>query len=86
MSLSLAACAGRSTRPAVEYEPAPLDLPDAALVAPCDTSERPVAVNGDLAEELNHTRAQRDECAGRMDGVRQWRSDAIRRAEDLPKR
>jgi hypothetical protein len=76
----------RSTRPATEYKRAPADVPDAALVGPCDTSEQSVKVNGDLTDELTRTRAQRDECAGRMDGVRQWRGDAIKRAEGaLPK-
>lgn len=76
----------RSTRPAVEYQRPPADVPDAALVAACDTSERPVAVNGDLTDELTRTRSQRDECAGQMDGVREWRTNALKRAaEPLPK-
>jgi hypothetical protein len=66
------------------FERPPADVPDASLVAPCDTSEDDPATNGDLANELNRTRRQRDDCAGRMDGVRQWRSDAIKRAEAKP--
>lgn len=78
ISLSLAACAGRSN--GIEYADRPADVPEASLVAPCDTTEGDPATNGDLANELNRTRRQRDDCAGRMDGVRQWRSDAIKRA------
>lgn len=36
-----------------------------------------------MADELARNRGQRNDCAARMDGVRQWRSDAIRRAEEL---
>jgi hypothetical protein len=51
-------------------------------VGPCDRNESGVAVNGDLVEELAKTRRQRNDCADRMDGVRQWRGDAIKRADD----
>lgn len=81
--LSLTACAGRLPAP-TEYKRPPADVPDASLVAPCDTSEQDIPTNGDMANELNRTRRQRDDCAGRMDGVRQWRSDAIKRAETAP--
>jgi hypothetical protein len=57
-------------------------VPDAALVAPCDTSNNPTATNGDLADELARNRGQRDDCAARMSGVAQWRADAIRRAAE----
>lgn len=79
MSLSLAACATPST-PAVEYRYV-LDLPDEALVAPCDTTEQPVEVNGDMLSELARTRTQRDNCAGQVAGTAQWRRDAIKRNE-----
>jgi hypothetical protein len=36
--------------------------------------EQPVPTNGALADELARNRGQRDDCAARMDGVRQWRS------------
>jgi hypothetical protein len=39
-----------------------------------------------MADELSRNRGQRNECAVRMDGVRQWRSDAIKRASDPPKK
>jgi hypothetical protein len=54
-------------------------------VAPCDRANGDVAVNGDLVEELAKTRRQRDDCGDRMDGVRQWRGDAIKRADDANK-
>ena len=75
----LAAC-GTHYEP-VKSIPRPADVPDAALVAPCDTSERDPATNGDLADELALTRHQRDDCAAKVDGTAQWRQDAIRRAE-----
>lgn len=55
------------------------DLPDAALVAACDTSDRPTATNGDLADELSRTRQQRNGCAAQVDGVRTWREQAAER-------
>lgn len=67
-------------RPAVEFHRPPADVPDAALVVPCDRSEQPIATNGQMAEELNRTRRQRNDCADRMDGVRQHRTDELRRA------
>jgi hypothetical protein len=61
-------------------------LPDAALVVPCDTSERDPATNGALSDELARTRGQRDRCAAQIVGVGKWRSDAIKRAaKPLPK-
>jgi hypothetical protein len=65
----------------VKYASRPADLPDAALVAPCDTSDRDVPTNGDLADELNRTRRQRNDCATNVDGLRQWRADALKRSE-----
>lgn len=61
----------------------PPDLPEASLVAACDTSERDPATNDALADELAATRKQRDDCASKVDGVRQWRGDAIKRAGAL---
>jgi hypothetical protein len=88
ISLSLAAC-GTFSKPhtkAIAYASKPADVPDAALVAACDTSDNPTATNGAMADELSRNRGQRNECAVRMDGVRQWRSDAIKRASDPPKK
>lgn len=82
VALCLAGCA-KPYAP-IETSRPPLDLPDAALVAPCDTSEGDPATNGQLVEELNTTRRQRDDCAAQVDGIRQWRSDAIRRHEETP--
>lgn len=70
---------GLSTRPTIEYRYVE-DLPDESLVAPCDTTERPIEVNGDFVEELNRTRRQRNDCAAQVDGTRQWRRDAAKRA------
>jgi hypothetical protein len=52
-------------------------------VEPCDTSERDPIDNAALADELAATRKQRDDCAAKVDGSRQWRTDAIKRAEAL---
>lgn len=79
--LFLTAC-GKPYEP-VKSTPAPLDVPDAALVAPCDTSEEDPAVNVALALELARTRRQRDDCAAKVDGVAQWRKDAIQRHGEL---
>ena len=84
ISLSLAGCAGLSTRPAIEYRYVE-DLPDESLVTPCDTTEKAVEVNADLVDELNRTRRQRNDCAAQVDGVRQWRRDAAKRAADRNK-
>lgn len=78
-SLSLAACATHYA-PVKPGEPVPPDLPDAALVQPCDTAETDPANNGQLANELSRTRRQRDDCATRMGGVATWRADAAKRA------
>lgn len=80
--LSLTACGGRFHPRPIEYRAPPADVPDAALVAPCDVSDNPTPTNGDLAEELNRNRGQRNDCATRMVGVGQWRTDAIRRAAE----
>lgn len=81
--LSLSACAGRY-RP-IDPTPAPADLPDASLIAPCDVTEGNPENNGELSDELIRTRGQRDRCAAQIEGVAQWRSDAIKRVGSLPK-
>ena len=80
----LASC-GTHYAPIRSANDTPADVPDAALVAPCDTAETDPATNTALALELSVTRRQRGDCAARMDGVRQWRTDALRRAEELRK-
>jgi hypothetical protein len=84
--LSLTACGPSLKRTAIAPATPPADVPNADLVAPCDTSNNPVATNGALADELARNRGQRDDCAARMDGVRQWRTDAIRRAAERTNR
>ena len=81
-SLSLAACAPRYAP--VKSTPPPADVPDAALVSPCDRANGDPETNAALALETAHTRKQRDDCADRMDGIRQWRDDALRRASIVP--
>jgi len=76
--LSLTAC-GKHYEP-IKSAPAPADVPDAALVAPCDTTETDPAVNVALALELAHTRKQRNDCAAQVAGIAQWRKDALLRA------
>jgi hypothetical protein len=66
--------------PAIEYRSPPVDVPDGALMAPCERSETDPATNAALATELSRTRRQRDDCADRMDGVARWRADALKRA------
>lgn len=77
-------CAGlqacQTTKPAIEYRYL-TDLPDAALVIPCDTSERDVVTNGDMADELSRTREQRDTCAGQVRGLATWRAGAVERGK-----
>lgn len=87
ISLSLAAC-GTFSKPHVKpiaYQAPPADVPDASLVVACDTSDNPTPTNGTMADELSRNRGQRNECAVRMDGVRQWRTDALKRAS-VPKK
>jgi hypothetical protein len=69
-------------RAALQPEVPPADVPNAELVAPCDTSDNATPTNGDLADELARNRGQRNDCAARMDGVRTWREHAIQRATD----
>lgn len=79
MSLFLASCG----TPLKDVESTFLsDLPDAALVQPCDTSETDPATNQAMSDELTRTREQRDGCATQVDGVRQWREGAVRRAAE----
>lgn len=80
-SLSLTACAQRYEP--VRTVPRAPDVPDAALVAPCDVFERDPANNEALADELAATRQQRDDCASKVAGLAQWRRDALKRAEAL---
>jgi hypothetical protein len=82
LCLSLTACGGRYHPRPIEYRAPPADVPDAALVAPCDTSDNPTPTNGEMADELARNRGQRNDCATRMGGVAQWRADAIRRAAE----
>ena len=77
----LTAC-GQASGPIRSARP-PADVPDAALVAACDTSERDPRLNIDLAEELISTRHQRDDCAAQVEGLRHWRKDAARRANEF---
>lgn len=76
--LSLTAC-GKPYVPA-KSTPAPADVPDAALVAPCDQTNADPATNVALALELAHARKQRDDCAAQVQGIGQWRKDALLRA------
>lgn len=76
--LSLAAC--EKPYVPVKSTPAPADVPDAALVAPCDTTNTDPATNVALALELAHARKQRDDCAAQVQGLSQWRKDALLRA------
>lgn len=78
-------CSTTKLPPPVAYKAPPADVPDAALVADCDTSDNSVATNGELADELPRVRGQRNDCATRMKGVQQWRFDAIKRASDPKK-
>jgi hypothetical protein len=39
---------------------------------------------GALAKELTHTRKQRDDCAAKVDAVRTWRTNAVKRASPPP--
>lgn len=70
---------GRHYAPVKTTRP-PADVPDAALVAPCDKTDGDPTTNLALALELNHVRRQRDDCAAQVDGMRQWRADALKRA------
>jgi len=79
LSLSLAACGGRYVP--VKVTPRPADLPDPQLVEPCDQRNTDPATNAALADELAVARDQRDRCAAKVDGMRQWRSDAAKRAD-----
>jgi hypothetical protein len=82
--LFLAAC-GAHYAPLKLGAPPPADVPDAALVAPCDRANADPATNLAMSIELNHNRKQRDDCASRMDGVAQWRADALKRADAAAK-
>ena len=79
----LAAC-GTHYAP-VKPVPAPLDVPDGALVAPCDVRNGDPETNKALISEVLHTRRQRNDCAAQVDGLRSWRSDALKRADDALK-
>lgn len=81
MFLSLAGC-GKDYAP-VKSTPSPLDVPDAALVAPCDTTNGDPATNVALALELARTRRQRDDCSSQVDGLGKWRQDAIQRHKEF---
>jgi hypothetical protein len=80
--LSLAACGASLKRTAIQPAIPPADVPNADLVAACDTSDSATPTNGAMADELARNRGQRNDCATRMDGVRQWRTDAMRRASE----
>lgn len=78
--LSLSACAKPST---IEFRTV-ADLPDASLVAPCDTSKRPVTLNEDMPSELSRTRKSLGECAAKVDALADWRKGAAKRGEKEP--
>lgn len=63
----------------------PLDLPDAALTAPCSVANGDPDTNKALVQELLHTRRQRNDCAAKVDGVRAWRKGAVDRDAATPK-
>lgn len=79
LASSLTACAGHYATPSLDAAPA--DVPDAALVQPCDRANADPATNEQLATEAAHNRRQRDDCADRMDGVAAWRAHALDRAK-----
>lgn len=68
--MCLTACATPST-PVIEYRTERV-TPPAALTTPCDTDNRPITTNGDLAEAVVTTREQRDTCAAKVDALRDW--------------
>ncbi len=61
---------------------APADVPDAALVVLCDIANGDPATNGELTNEVTRARRQRNDCAAQVAALRQWRTDALRRAAD----
>lgn len=74
---ALTAC-GTPQKPVIEYRLEKV-LPDASLVQDCDTSERDVPTNGDLANELSITRQQRDACSRQVKGLKMWRDETAKR-------
>lgn len=81
MPLSLAMCGTLQTAVETRFI---ADLPDAALVAPCDTANASWATNGELLDALLGTRDQRDGCAAQVDKIAKWRSEAAERAARVP--
>ena len=84
------ACSTAGRNPPVDRVQYVADLVPAAVVAPCDTSERPVQTTDDVVTELTRTRDQRDACAAKVDRAREHRAAAEARvarlnsAEDKP--
>ena len=50
------------------------NLPDAALVAPCDVANAQVTTTEEIVAALLHTRTQRDECAAQVAALAAWRA------------
>jgi hypothetical protein len=55
------------------------DVPDEALVAPCDTRDPPWTLGGELLEALGVTKRQRNDCADQVDALRRHRLEALER-------
>ncbi len=85
LSLSLSACAARYT-PVQPAPPPVADVPDAALVTPCDIFDGDPVTNIALVTELTHVRRQRNDCAAAVAALAQWRTDALRRADEARKK
>ena len=80
LSLSLTACA-TPPKPVVETVLSG-DLPDAALVAPCDTSDAPWRLNIELLDGWLKRGEQRDACAAQVAKLANWRAEAVARLNE----
>lgn len=71
------ALAGCSTGKSIEIRTACV-LPDASLVSQVDVSDRKIETYEDALLELVKVREQRNICANRINGLKEWRSEAER--------
>lgn len=57
------------------------DLPDAALVQPCDVKNDPKPkITKDIYNIATHLKDQRDECAQKVNSIKEWYDGAVKRA------
>jgi len=53
-------------------------------VQPCDVNDSAIFTTGDIVDQLQQCRQQRNSCSATVDGLREWREGAVKRNAQNP--